>query len=138
MNPSIQHRGIVERVEADVVVLRVEKQSACSSCFAQGVCGEKGVERVIEVTTPYAANYTAGERVIVALLKNSMGYSSILWGYLIPLVVLLAVLFGAHLAGVGDGPAALSSLVAIAIYYAVLYVKRNYFKKKIQFTIIKE
>jgi positive regulator of sigma E activity len=67
-----------------------------------------------------------------------MAFSAILWAYLFPLCILLAVLFSAHALGFSDGIAALASLSATAIYYVVLYIMRRYFDRKIKFTIIKE
>lgn len=138
MAQAIQHRGRVESVEGDKVVVVVAQQTACAGCHARGVCGEKGKERRIEVVTPYAAEYAVGESVIVALMRPSMGFSSVVWGYVLPLVVLLAALFGAKTIGVEDGPAALTSIVAVALYYVAIYLMRNMFDKKIHFTIIKE
>lgn len=138
MGVTIQHKGVVERVEGDKVFVKVEKESACQACHAKGLCGERGGERIIEVVTEYAASFAVGETVVVALLKGRMALSSLIWGYLIPLVVLLVVLLSLHGLGVEDGIAAISTLGAVAIYYVVLYLKRRQFEKKIQFTIIKE
>ena len=135
---SIRHDAIVERIEGDKVIARVTKMGACAGCHAKGICGESGSERVIEVRTPYATEYHAGDRVVVALLKPSMGMTSIVWGYIMPLIVLLATLFGCKGFGLEDGPSALASIVAVAIYYVVLYLTRNIFERKIEFTIFKE
>ena len=79
-----------------------------------------------------------GDRVVVALLKESMAMSSVVWGYVVPLVVLLVVLFGSVAIGFSDGVSALISLVAVAIYYVGLYICRRVFERKIEFTIFKE
>ena len=138
MGHTIQHKAIVERVENDMVIVRVEQQSACAGCHAKGICGESGKERIIEVRTPYASEYRVGDRVIVALLNNSMGMTSIVWSYLLPLAILLATLVILKALGVEDGLAAVASIVAIAIYYLALYATRKRFERKIKFTIFKE
>ncbi len=138
MAHTIQHRGRVEAVVGDKVMVVVEQQTACGGCHARGVCGEKGKQRTIEVTTPYAQQYAVGESVIVALVKPSMGFSSVLWGYVLPLVALLVALFGSKLCGLADGPAALIAIASVVVYYVVLYALRNMFERKIHFTIIKE
>ena len=138
MRSLIQHRGVVERIDGDKVFVKVEKESACQACHAKGLCGERGGVRIIEVRTDYASSYTVGESVVVALLKGRMAISSVLWGYMLPLVVLLVVLFTLHALGVKDSVAALSTLCAVALYYVVLYLRRRQFEKKIEFTIIKE
>lgn len=139
MSHTIQHRGIVERIDHDKVFVAVEQQGACAGCHAKSICSVGGDNRrIIEVITPYASSYEVGDRVIVALLRNSMGVSSIIWGYVMPLVVLLVALFGAKLSGAKDGVAAVATLISIGLYYLALYLARNYFARKIQFTIIKE
>ena len=138
MSVTIQHRGVVERIDGDKVFVKVEKESACQACHAKGLCGERGGVRIIEVTTEYASSFAVGEAVVVALLKGRMAISSLVWGYLIPLVVLLVVLLSLHGLGVEDGIAAISTLGAVALYYVVLYLRRRQFEKRIQFTIIKE
>ena len=117
----------------------VEQQSACAGCHAKGMCSAGSAEkRTIEVRTPYASTYEVDERVVVALQQASMGLSSVVWGYVMPLVVLLVVLVGAKMAGVDDGPAAVATLVGVAIYYVGLYLARRRFERVIKFTIIKE
>ena len=138
MSATLQHKGVVIGVDADIVTVSVTAQSACAGCHAKGICGESGAERVIKVKTPYASEYGVGDRVVVALLKQSMAMSSVVWGYVIPLVVLLVALFGCAALGFSDGVSALTSIVATAIYYVGLYIARRVFERKIEFTIFKE
>lgn len=135
---NIQHDAVVERIEGDKVIVRVEKRGACAGCHAKGICGESGSERIIEVRTPYASEFKTGDKVVVALLKPSMGMTSVVWGYILPLIVLVAILFGCKSLGVGDGPSALASIVAVALYYVGIYFTRKIFERKIEFTIFKE
>ncbi|MBR4046151.1 MAG: SoxR reducing system RseC family protein [Alistipes sp.] len=135
---NIQHDAVVERIEGDKVIVRVEKRGACAGCHAKGICGESGSERIIEVRTPYASEFKTGDKVVVALLKPSMGMTSVVWGYLLPLIVLVAILFGCKSLGVEDGPSALASIVAVALYYVGIYFTRKIFERKIEFTIFKE
>lgn len=138
MKESLQHRGIVESVEGRVVTVSVDRESACAGCHAKGICGSSGEKRLIAVETEYAATFERGERVVVALLSQRMGFSSVIWGYVLPLVVMLALLFGIKAAGGTDGIAAIASLGGVALYYVVLYVLRQTIERKIKFTIIKE
>lgn len=138
MSTRLQHRGIVERIEGDKVVVIVEQQSACAACHAKGLCSEKGAKREIIVKSAYASQFSVGERVRVALLSNTMGFSSIIYGYILPLVVLLAALGIAKGIGLNDGIAAVAAISAVAVYYVGLYALRHKIEKKIEFTIIKE
>ncbi len=138
MSSALQHKGIVIGVETDAVTVSVMAQSACAGCHAKGICGESGAERIIRVRTSRASEYSVGDRVVVALLRESMAMSSVVWGYIVPLVVLLAVLFGSVALGLSDGVSAVTSIVAVVIYYAGLYLTRKIFERKIEFTIFKE
>lgn len=121
-----------------MVIVSVMPESACAGCHAKSVCGERGEKREIVVKTPYAAEYAPGERVVVALEHKHMGLISVVWSYVLPLIVLVGVLFGVKAFGVEDGIAALSSMAAMSLYYVALYLMRKMFDKKIKFTIIKE
>ena len=138
MGRRIEHRGVVESLSEGMVCVRTERKTACAECHAKGLCGEQGGERLIKVTSDQASAFAAGDKVIVALENTTMAFSAILWAYLFPLCILLAVLFSAHALHLSDGVAALSSLGATALYYVVLYIMRRYFERKIKFTIIKK
>lgn len=138
MSAPIRHIGIVRRVDDSTVYVVVERQSACAACHARQICGVDSGERVIGVKTAHASSFRQGDRVEVALRRRSMGIASILWGYVMPLFVLLLSLFAAKLAGAADGPAACVTLAAVIAYYIILYVLREYMGRKIQFTIIKQ
>ena len=134
----MQHRGVVESVEGSIVTVSVERESACAGCHAKGICGVDGQKRVIKVDSDHAAMFQPGERVVVALLATKMGFSSVVWGYVLPLVVMLAALFSIKATGCSDGIAAIGSLGSVAVYYVMLYVLRHTIERKIKFTIIKE
>ena len=138
MGSNIHHIGVVTHIEGCRVRVVVPQQSACSGCHAKGVCGEQGKERIIDVDTPRAEEFKVGERVRVALLNKNMALSSVVWGYVLPLVVMIATLLILKGIGLGDGIAALLSVGVVGIYYVMLYIFRNKIDKKIQFTIIKE
>ena len=138
MSSALQHRGVVTSVDADAVTVSVMAESACAGCHAKGICGESGAERIIRVLTHDASEYSVGDSVVVALKRQSMAISSVVWGYIVPLVVLLVALFGSVALGFSDGVAAIASIVSVAIYYAGLYLTRKIFERKIEFTIFKE
>lgn len=138
MSRSIQHRGIIESINGNSIRVIVSQQSACDGCHAKGICSDKGKERAIDIETPNANDFSVNERVIVSLANKSMAFSSVVWGYVLPLIVLLIALFTFTSCGIDDGISAILSISAIAIYYIGLYLFRNKIKQKIQFTIIKE
>ena len=91
----------------------------------------------IEIATPEAPSFTAGERVTVSV-ERTMGMTAVLWAYVVPFGVLLGALVAASLAGWSDGAAALAAVGGIALYYGTLYLLRERLEKKIHFKIHKQ
>lgn len=135
---AIKHSGEIIRIEADRVYVRMSVGSACSACHARMACGaSEQQEKVVEVLTFQSDKYHIGEKVEVALQNRSMGVKSVVMAYVIPLLVLCGVLFGAVAAGITDGLSALLALCSVALYYVVLYLLRGKMEKEIKFIIIK-
>ena len=91
-------------------------------------------EKAVEVPTDPYAPYGVGDEVEV-VLKASMGMKAVWLAYMIPLVVLLAVILGLVALGVGEVPAGLSGIGAVAVYYLLLWLFRDRFKNEYVFTI---
>lgn len=136
---AIKHSGEVIRVEKSVVYVKMTVGSACASCHARTMCGaSETAEKVVAVHTDSVADYQVGESVEVALQQRSMGIKSVVLAYVVPLIVLCVVLLGTVAAGVGQGVAALFSLVSVACYYVVLYLLRDRMENTIKFIITKQ
>jgi sigma-E factor negative regulatory protein RseC len=137
MANQLQHRGVVERIEADTIYVSVVPESACAGCHAKGICGERGEKREIVVKTRYAAEYAVGERVVVAT-KMPMGLMAVFYSYVLPAIVLVATLAAVVGLGGSEEVAAIASLAAVALYYTALWIARERISRKISFTIHKE
>ena len=136
---AVKHCGEVVRIEGQSVFVRMTVNSACSGCHAKAVCGaSETADKIVEVESALASDFQIGESVEVALLDNSMGTKSVILAYVVPFLVLAAVLVGAILMGASEGMAALSALVGVALWYVVLYMLRDKIKNKIKFIIIKQ
>ena len=68
-------------------------------------------------------------------MSIGQGNKAAVLAYLIPIILLLAVLFISLGLGVDEGPAALISIVALIPYYIVLYLQRDKLKKRFEYTI---
>ena len=138
MSQIIEHTGTVERVAGDVVTVRIVARSACGACTARAACGMgESQEKLLEIPTPDAAAYAAGDEVTVGVWRNMAGMAVAL-GYGGALAVLVATLVVCtSVAGMGEGAAALWTLGAVAAYYVVLWLLRNRIERKIHFTINK-
>ena len=136
---AVKHCGEVVRIDGHSVFVRMTVNSACSACHAKGVCGaSEQTDKVVEVETDAATDFQVGDSVEVALMQRDMGSTSVVLAYVVPFLVLAAVLVGAILMGSSEGMAALSALVGVALWYVVLYMLRDKIKNKIKFIIIKQ
>ena len=138
MSRPIEHTGVVERIDGSKITVVVEQQSACAACHAKGLCSEQGSRKVIEADSDNPELFSIGDTARVALRSNRMALQSVVWGYVLPFVVLIVALVVAKVLGATDGIAALATLLSVALYYVVLYTLRHYFERNIKFTITKE
>ena len=136
---AVKHCGEVVRIDGHSVFVRMTVNSACSACHAKGVCGaSEQTDKVVEVETAAATDFQVGDSVEVALMQRDMGSTSVVLAYVVPFLVLAAVLVGAILMGASEGVAALSAMVGVALWYVALYMLRDKIKNKIKFIIIKQ
>lgn len=135
---QIEHSGVVERTGEGVVFVKITSSSACGSCSARQACGlSEAQEKIVEVHTPEASSYAAGQPVTVGVRRRA-GVAAVLLAYVGALAVLLAVLFaGIGLAGWSEGVSALAALGAVALYYGGIGLFRRRIEHTIQFTITK-
>ena len=133
----ITHKGVIEQINGEKITVRILQQSACSSCHAKGACmAADSKEKLVELCD-CSGVYTLHEQVIIEG-KESIGYKAVFWAFLLPLIILLAMLV--LTTGVwhfGEMEAALSALFALAPYYLLLYLFRNSMAHTFQFSIKK-
>ena len=132
---KIKHSGIVDGVEADCVRVRILQSSACSGCKVAAHCNASETkEKIVEVRTAEAAAYQKGDAVTV-VADASVGFRASLYGYLLPLAVMVIALVAMLAATHSEGAAALSALGILIPYYIGLYLLRDKIKNKLQFEI---
>ena len=68
-------------------------------------------------------------------MSIGQGNKAAVLAYLIPIILLLAVLFLCLGLGVNEGLSALISIVVLIPYYIILYLGRDRLKKKFEYTI---
>jgi sigma-E factor negative regulatory protein RseC len=129
----INHEGIVQRKEDDSVFVSISSTSACSGCHAEGSCNMSGKEeKIIEVRGRY--NVSQGDKVTI-LMKQSMGYAALFLGYVIPVVVVIALLFLLIASNVTELVSGLVSIACLLPYYIILYFFRKQINEKFTFTL---
>ena len=131
MSENITHTGIVQAVADGRVSVRILQASACSSCAAARLCRK---EKIIEAQLPAALQLSVGDSVtLVGTVRQST--LAVVLAYLIPLVVLLAALFGAVGCGLSELESAGVALCAVAVYYLVLYACRERVSRQLSFRV---
>ena len=134
---EISHKGRVVSVTPEVTTVEIVSESACGACHAKGLCslGDSKV-KMVEVPTSGWSDIRPGDEVEV-VLKVSMGHKAVLLAYMIPLVLLVAVLLVAVSAGVGELYAGLAAIAAVAVYYFGLWLMRGRLRNEYIFNIKK-
>lgn len=134
---EISHKGRVVSVTPEVTTVEIVSESACRACHAKGLCslGDSKV-KMVEVPTSGWSDIRPGDEVEV-VLKASMGHKAVLLAYMIPLVLLVAVLLVAVSAGVGELYAGLAAIAAVAVYYFGLWLMRGRLRNEYIFNIKK-
>ena len=131
---TIEHDGIVTQVADTFIIVTIQNQTACAGCHAKGACGMS--EMALKSITAEKPNEDVkiGDKVIVsASTQNAM--LSVLLAYIVPSILIIAVLALLILAGTSEVLAATLSLTTTTVYFIVLYLLRNKFAKKIKFKV---
>lgn len=138
MATLIEHSGQVERIEDEIIFVKIISHSACSSCSARGACGlSESQDKIVEVHTFDVANYAVGENVMVGISKNT-GVLSVFFVYVLSLAVLLGVLVVAlNVLGWSEGVGVVAAILSLGGYFSLLWVFRKKLESKIQITITK-
>ena len=118
----IEHRGVVQRVEAGKAIVAMET-AGCKSCGQGSSCGigkmASGRPATL-LTLPVSGDIKAGDFVMIALPASRLTLSALL-GYLFPA---FAMIFGAWLGSLLDGSDGATALGAIAGFLGALAVAR--------------
>lgn len=108
----IEHRGIVQRVEAGRAIVAMET-AGCSACGQGASCGigKMAAGRPATLLTlPVGAEVKAGDEVSIALPSGKLTLSAVL-GYLFPaFAMIVGAWLGAALEG-SDGATALGAMI---------------------------
>ena len=118
----IEHRGVVQRVEAGQAVVAMET-AGCSSCGQSSGCGigkMAGNRPALMLTLPVSGEVKAGDVVSIGLPASRLSLSALL-GYLFPA---FAMLVGAWLGSLLDGSDGATALGAMIGFLGALAVAR--------------
>ncbi len=131
----ISHEGIVTKITDDELEIKILAQSACAACHAKSACGiGEQAEKILTVPRPKDKDFAIMQKVNVRMAIGQGNKAAVL-AYLIPIILLLAVLFVCLGLGISEGISALLSVVALIPYYIILYLRRDKLKQKFEYLI---
>lgn len=135
MSNKIKHAGVVDGVEGECVRVRILQSSACSACKVAAHCNASETkEKIIDVMDADASHYQKGDRVMV-VADTAVGFRASLYGYLLPLILMVVTLVGVLAATHSEGLAAVSALGILIPYYVLLFLMRNKLRNRLSFTL---
>ena len=133
MEEDIRHSGIVMSVAGDLARVQIVQTSACAACKARQMCtSAESQEKIIdaEMLEPMQP----GDQVEV-IVREKLAWKAVMLGYILPFVVMMAVLVVLNLATDWDeAVVGTTALCSIALYYLVLRLFRNKLQKEFSFT----
>ena len=135
MSNKIKHAGVVDGVEGECVRVRILQSSACSACKGAAHCNASETkEKIIDVMDADASHYQKGDQVMV-VADTAVGFRASLYGYLLPLILMVVTLVGVLAATHSEGLAAVSALGILIPYYVLLFLMRNKLRNRLSFTL---
>lgn len=132
---NISHEGVITKISDDILEIKIIAQSACAACHAKSACTMSDqAEKVLTVPRPKDKEFTLMQKVNVTMAVGQGNKAAVL-AYLLPIVLLLAVLFTCLGLGLSEGLSALISIAALVPYYFVLYLRRDKLKKRFEYIV---
>ena len=134
LNSDIKHIGFVKEVNGSSLIVNIVNQSACSSCHAQGACTVSDFQdKEIEIQN-FSKSYSPGQQVTV-IFKESQGFTALLFGYVLPFVLVLVTLIIALSILNNELFGGLLALTILIPYYTTLWFFRHLLKKVFKFEV---
>ena len=137
MTNTIEHQGIIISIDDSVAHVKIEQTSACASCHVKTVCGAS--EKTEKIIDAHIVDDTLkiGDSVTI-IGQKSLGIQAVLLAYVLPFVLIAAVLFVANIFTTNELVIGTCALTSLTPYFIVLRLMRNKIQAKFQFYAIKK
>lgn len=134
MRSKITHSGVIEAIENQHIRVRIVQQAVCASCKVAAHCNASDMkEKIVDVYTE-SAHLTVGQQVVVSTSSAAVK-DALLLGFIIPLVMMIAIIFSAKICGSSDDVSALLSIASLIPYYIGIWFFRDKIASRISFQI---
>lgn len=132
---EISHPATIIAIGKTSVTVSLLRHESCGACQLREICGMGAKQRQeFEVPTNCPEQYAKGQKVQL-LLKAADAWQAAFLAYGLPLLLLLAALFGAYAASDSENLAVLAALAILPLYYFALYLYFRLKGKKLQIRI---
>ncbi|MBR4325713.1 MAG: SoxR reducing system RseC family protein [Bacteroidales bacterium] len=131
---SINHDGQVVEISDNKVVAEIFVSEACGTCQAKGLCHTNGKRVRVEAEAEPGQEFQVGQKVKIAFTPT-LAMSSVLLAYVLPLVLMFAVMFTLIAITGSQDVGCLCGLAVLPVYYTILYMLRHKLRRKFKFSI---
>lgn len=136
MEDIIQSGKIINIID-NTIYIKVVRSDACSACNAKNICNmHKKKENIITIDDKQASGFIIGDNVDI-YLSPSKGLKAVVYGYVFPLILLLATIITSKTLGYNDFKSGISGIIILIPYYFVLFLIRNKIKADFKFKIVR-
>lgn len=144
----MDNQNLIEYIEHDATVVSVNKSAhtvtlsiadgnECGECPAARLCAAASSPDRFTVTTPDAASFAPGEKVVVKGSER-LHRKAIMLATVLPCIALVAVMVTVYLLSGGNQLyAALAGIASMAFFFIILYLCKNKIAHEFQFNILK-
>ncbi len=131
---SINHDGQVVEISGGKIVAEILVSEACGTCQAKGLCHTNGKRVRVEAEAEPGQEFKVGQQVRVSFTPT-LAMSSVLLAYVLPLVLMFAVMFTLIAITGSQDIGCVSGLAVLPVYYTILYMLRHKLRRKFKFKI---
>jgi positive regulator of sigma E activity len=137
MAQMIEHTGIINKIEDNLIRVLIVQQSACSECHAKGSCtvADK-MEKIIDVEST-DRTFKTGDKVIL-FGRQSIGLQAVLLVFVFPFVLILITLIILQSFVANEAISGALALLVLIPYYGILSFFNKRIKAKFRFEIRKD
>ncbi len=134
---TIDHVGVVRKVDDFTVEVVIKATSACNYCSAKKSCGiTDSAEKALTVARP-PFDIAVGDYVNVEA-TTKQGLYAVIIAYVIPAVLIIITVVSGNYAGMKENRAAILAILILIPYFLIIYLLRNKIGNGFKLTITKK
>jgi sigma-E factor negative regulatory protein RseC len=134
MQKSIEHTGIINNIQGNLISVCIVQESACAGCHAKGVCSVSDKsEKIIEIEN-FDRTYKIGDEVIV-FGNQGIGFQAVLLAFVLPFIIMLATLLFSTLYTSSEFISGITAISILVPYYLILSLFNKKHKSIFRFEI---